>query len=208
MRVLLCDDHHLLAEGMADVLRERGDKVRTTSRPDQAVAVAQAWRPDVCVMDRTFRGGDLGVAGVRDVREVSPQTKVLMLTGNADAACARAAIGVGVRGFLRKDEPLEVILSALDQVAAGLLAVDATVLRPEPARRASLPFAPLTAREQEVLERIVHGQSGQSLAGSMEVSYSTMRTHVQNILMKLGVHSQLEAAAYAVQHGLVDSRAG
>ena len=208
MRVLLCDDHQLLAEALGDLLLARGDEVRITARPHEAVTVATEWQPDVCVMDRSFPEGDLGVAGARDVVAVSPDTKVMMLTGNPDAACARAAIGVGVRGFLRKDEPLDVILHALDQVADGLLAVDSSVLRPDVTRASAGPVPPLTAREQEVLERIVQGESGQALATSLDVSYSTMRTHVQNVLMKLGVHSQLEAVAYAVQHGLVQSRAG
>lgn len=208
MKVLLCDDHQLFVEALGGLLQERGDEVRLTVRPAEAVSVARAWRPDVCVMDRTFPDGDLGVAAARDVLDVSPDTKVMLLTGNPDAACVRAAVGVGVRGFLRKDEPLHVILQALDQIAAGLLAVDTAVLRPPAARREAMLMPGLTAREQEVLERIVHGESGQALANALEVSYSTMRTHVQNVLMKLGVHSQLEAAAYAVQHGLVRSRAG
>jgi two-component system nitrate/nitrite response regulator NarL len=89
-----------------------------------------------------------------------------------------------------------------------LLVVDAAVLRPEAVRSSSPAWAALTAREQEVLERLVHGESGQAMASAMDVSYSTMRTHVQNILAKLGVHSQLQAAAYAVEHGLVRPRAG
>ena len=208
MKVLLCDDHQLFAEALADLLRARGDEVRLTVRPIEAVSVARDWYPDVCIMDRSFPDGDLGVAAARDVLDVAPGTKVMMLTGNPDVACVRAAVGVGVRGFLRKDEPLDVILEALDQLASGLLAVDTSVLRPSAPRRPALFMPGLTAREQEVLERIVHGESGQVLASALDVSYSTMRTHVQNVLMKLGVHSQLEAAAYAVEHGLVRSRAG
>jgi two-component system nitrate/nitrite response regulator NarL len=94
-----------------------------------------------------------------------------------------------VRGFLRKDEPLPHIVQALDQLADGLLVVDPAVLRPEVDRSSTPLLAALTVREQEVLERMVHGESGQAMATAMDVSYSTMRTHVQNILSKLGVHS-------------------
>ena len=208
MKVLLCDDQRLFAEALAALLLARGDEVRLTVRPTEAVPLARHWQPDVCIMDRSFPDGDLGVAAARDVLDVSPDTKVMLLTGNPDVACVRAAMGVGVRGFLRKDEPLHVVLQALDQLADGLLAVDAAVLRPSAPRREAVLLPGLTAREQEVLERIVHGESGQALASALNVSYSTMRTHVQNMLMKLGVHSQLEAAAYAVEHGLVRSRAG
>lgn len=208
MIVLLCDDHALLAEALGDVLTARGDVVVLASDPAQAVEAARRHEPDVCVMDRTFPGGDLGVAAVRDVLAASPQTRVLMLTGRPDPATARAAVGAGARGFLKKDEPLDSIVDAVDQVAAGLLVVDVNVLRPDvrSARTSLLPG--LTTREREVLERMVNGQSAQTMAADLQVSYSTVRTHVQNILVKLGVHSQLEASAYAVEHGLVESAAG
>ena len=207
MKILLCDDHQLFAEALGDVLSARGDDVVLTTSPDRAVELAQECRPSVCVMDRSFPEGDVGVDAARQVLEVSPQTAVLMLTGSADTAAARAAIGAGVRGFLRKDEPLLHIVQALDQLAEGLLVVDPAVLRRDVSVRRPLQ-ATLTAREQDVLERMVHGESGQAMATAMEVSYSTLRTHVQNVLAKLGVHSQLEAAAFAVEHDLVQPRAG
>ena len=208
MRVLLCDDHQLFAEALGDVLSARGDDVVLTTSPDRVVDLAQQCQPRVCVMDRSFPEGDVGVDAARRVLQVSPGTAVLMLTGSADAAAARAAIAAGVRGFLRKDEPLPHIVQALDQLAEGLLVVDPAVLRPEVCRSAAPLLSTLTAREREVLERMVHGESGQAMATALDVSYSTMRTHVQNVLAKLGVHSQLEAAAFAVEHGLVQTRAG
>lgn len=206
MRVLLCDDHTLFAELLGDVLAARGDRVVITSRPTEAVAAAVRSQPDVCVMDRVFPEGDAGVAAAREVLRVSPDTKIMMLTGDADAASAHAALGAGVRALLTKDEPLDQIVEALDAVASGLLVVDPSVLRPDVRVSRSALLQSLTLRESEVLERLVNGQSGQAMAAVMEVSYSTMRTHVQNILVKLGVHSQLEAVAYAVQHDLVQSR--
>ena len=208
MKVLLCDDHQLFAEALGDALSARGDDVVLTTSPDHAVALAQEHQPAVCVMDRSFPEGDVGAEAARRVLAVSPRTAVLMLTGSAEPAAARAAIGVGVRGFLRKDEPLPHIVTALDQLADGLLVVDPAVLRPEVSRSSRPLPSTLTAREQEVLERMVHGESGQAMATALDVSYSTMRTHVQNVLGKLGVHSQLEAAAFAVEHGLVQPRAG
>jgi two-component system, NarL family, nitrate/nitrite response regulator NarL len=208
VRVLLCDDHQLFAEALGDVLFTRGDDVVLTTSPDRAVELALELQPSVCVMDRSFPEGDIGADAARRLLQVSPRTAVLMLTGSADTAAARSALGAGVRGFLRKDTPLQHIVEALDQLAEGLLMVDPAVLRPEVSRSAGTRIATLTAREQEVLERMVHGESGQSMATDMAVSYSTMRTHVQNILAKLGVHSQLEAAAFAVEHGLVRPRAG
>ena len=206
MRVLVCDDHSLFAELLGDVLSARGDRVEVTSRPAQAVAAAIRSQPDVCVMDRIFPEGDAGVAAAREVLRVSPDTKVMMLTGGADAASAHAALGAGVRALLTKDEPLDRIVEALDAIASGLLVVDANLLRPDVPAPRSPVLQSLTRREREALERMVSGQSGQAMATAMDVSYSTMRTHVQNILRKLGVHSQMEAVAYAVRHGLRQSR--
>jgi two-component system nitrate/nitrite response regulator NarL len=206
--VLLCDDHQLFAESLGDVLAARGDVVVLTPDPAGAVEAASRHRPDVCVMDRTFPAGDVGIAAVRGVLDVSPETQVLMLTGQADAATARAAVAAGARGFLRKDEPLDQIVDAVDQIASGLLVVDVKVLRPAVRAPRSPVLASLTSREREVLERMVNGQSSQAMAADLRVSYSTMRTHVQNILVKLGVHSQLEATAFAVEHGLVESQVG
>jgi two-component system, NarL family, nitrate/nitrite response regulator NarL len=171
------------------------------------VAQARWWLPDVCVMDRMFPSGDEGVRGARDVLAAAPGVKVMILTGKTDAGFARAAVGAGVRGYVRKDEPLRVIIEALDHVAQGLFVVDPAVLRPLPQASEASPVATLTQREQQVLERLVQGESSHVIAVSMQVSYSTVRTHVQNLLAKLGVHSQLEAAAFAVQHGLVQTRA-
>lgn len=209
MIVLLCDDHLLFTESLAHVLTGRGDTVFVTAEPGEAVIVAGRERPDVCAMDRSFPAGDVGAAGVRAVLDVSPETKILMLTGRSDAAGARAAVVAGARGFLKKDEPLDHVVRALDQVASGLLTIDAGVLRQDGStgRRTSLLHT-LTSREREVLGRMVNGQSGPAMASQMKVSYSTMRTHVQNSLVKLGVHSQLEATAYAVEHGLGESQVG
>lgn len=204
VRILLCDDHQLLVEALSTVLRRRGDEVVATVSPEQAVMVAADQQPDVCVMDRSFPDGQDGIAAIPAMRAVSPATDIMLLTGNADAAGARAAVQAGARGFLRKDEPLQVILAAIDTTAAGaLIVIDASILRPPAPRREPPLAAPLTSREQDVLERLVRGESTQAMARSMQISYSTARTHSQNLLAKLGVHSQLEAAAFATRRGLV-----
>ena len=201
VKVLVCDDHVLLAEALASVLRRRGDEVTVTSDPQQAVLLAEQIVPDVCLMDRSFPDGD-GIDAARELARVVPATRVLMLSGHTDPAVVRAALEAGVSGFLRKDEAMGAILEAVDAVVRGEVVIDPTLLRPS-ARQPAAFVSPLTTREQEVLQRIVDGQSTRSLAAAMNVSYSTARTHTQNLLDKLGVHTQLQAAAFAVRHGLV-----
>jgi two-component system nitrate/nitrite response regulator NarL len=202
MKVLVCDDHQLLAEALASVLRRRGDVVTVTTNPQQAVSAAVDTGPDVVLMDRSFPDGD-GILAVRELLEGAPATRVIMLSGHTDPVSVRAALDAGARGFLRKDAALGLIMEAVDAVVRGELVIDPLLLR-TPTRPPSALVNPLTAREQEVLQRIVEGQSTQSMAPAMNVSYSTARTHTQNLLMKLGVHTQLEAAAFAVRHGLVE----
>ena len=201
MKVLVCDDHMLLAEALASVLRRRGDAVTVTNDPHQAVVLAEQIVPDVCLMDRSFPNGD-GIDAARELARVVPATRVLMLSGHTDPAVVRAALEVGVSGFLRKDEAMGAILEAVDAVVRGEVVIDPSLLRPPARQPADFVFS-LTTREQEVLQRIVDGQSTRSLAAAMNVSYSTARTHTQNLLDKLGVHTQLQAAAFAVRHGLV-----
>jgi len=199
----VCDDHLLLAEGLACVLRRRGDVVTVTTDPQQAVVIAEQIAPDVCLMDRSFPDGDGdGVVAARELARVVPSTRVLMLSGHTDPVVVREALEAGVSGYLRKDEAMGAILEAVDAVVRGELVIDPSLLRP-PTRQPTALVAPLTTREQEVLQRIVDGQSTRSLAAAMNVSYSTARTHTQNLLDKLGVHTQLQAAAFAVRHGLV-----
>ncbi len=201
VKVLVCDDHILLAEALASVLRRRGDVVTVTVDPRQAVLIAEEIAPDVCLMDRYFPDGD-GVAAARELAQVVPATRVLMLSGHADPVVVREALEAGVSGFLRKEEAMGTILEAVDAVVRGDIVIDPSLLRP-PIRQPAALVSPLTAREREVLQRIVDGQSTRGLAAAMNVSYSTARTHTQNLLDKLGVHTQLEAAAFAVRHGLV-----
>lgn len=214
IRVVLCDDHRLFVDALAVVLTSRGcEVVARALNPDQAVAAVLAHDVDICVMDLSFpsSAGCDGLEGTRRVVAASPSTRVIMLTGSADSSIALPAIDAGARGFARKDDDLDRIVQTIKQVHAGEM-----VSGPAGSRR---PWPPangrrldnqgqnlarfLTSREREVLERLVRGESTATLARAMEVSYHTARTHIQNVLAKLGVHSKLEAVAFAVNHSVV-----
>src|SRR4051794_20499810 len=203
MRVLVCDDHQLLTEALATVLRARGDIVVLTDEPREALREARQRAFDVCLVDRTFRRrGDDGIEAARRLRDVAPSLRVVMLTADVDAATVRAALAVGVRGVLRKDDQLRSILAAVDEVVLGDV-----VVPDKPRVRSSVNGKPrmaaLTPREQEVLERVVRGQSTHVMAAELGISYSTARSHAHAMMSKLGVQSRLQAAAFAISHGLV-----
>lgn len=214
IRVVICDDHRLFVDALAAVLTSRGCQVVARAlQPDQAVAAVLANEVDVCVMDLSFPSsvGCDGLEGTRRVVEASPSTRVVMLTGSADSSIALPAIDAGARGFARKDDDLDRIVQTIKQVHAGEIVTGSTTARrPWPAangRRLNNQGQNLarflTSREREVLERLVRGESTATLARAMEVSYHTARTHIQNVLAKLGVHSKLEAVAFAVNHSVV-----
>ncbi|HEY8199741.1 MAG TPA: response regulator transcription factor [Actinomycetota bacterium] len=214
IRVVICDDHRLFVDALAAVLTSKGcEVVARTLHPDQAVAAVLANKVDVCMMDLSFpsSAGCDGLEGTRRVVAASPSTRVVMLTGSADSSVALPAIDAGARGFARKDDDLDRIFQTIKQVHAGeMVSASSATRRPWPAanpRRMTNQGQNLarflTSREREVLERLVRGESTATLARAMEVSYHTARTHIQNVLAKLGVHSKLEAVAFAVNHSVV-----
>jgi two-component system nitrate/nitrite response regulator NarL len=140
----------------------------------------------------------------------STRCKVLMLSARSDPDLVNAALAAGASGFVLKDESVEGILHALDRLSMGEVAVHRDLLRaairaPAGRDRAELlPLRFLTSREREALHRIAEGQSTKEIAQSMQVAHSTARTHVQNVLTKLGVRSRLQAAALVARAGLAD----
>jgi two-component system, NarL family, nitrate/nitrite response regulator NarL len=205
MRVLLCDDHRLLVETLASLLKASGHEiVACTLTPDEAVEVIGSQQVDVCVMDMSFGGDvDSGIDGIKRVLAASPGTKVAVLSASGEPELIAGALGAGAGAYLLKSEDVDRILStigALGREQAEELPITAP-RNHEPTQAQQLRF--MTPREREVLTRLVQGQSTVAIAREMGVAYSTARTHIQNVLTKLGVHSKLAAVTYAVRNGLV-----
>ena len=205
--LLLCDDHILLTEALAAALTKRGfTDVEVTSSPAAALALMRDRPFDVCVVDLQFPDGD-GLAAARQLRALRPQTQVVILSAFVDPAVVAAGIDAGAAGFCGKDLGVDGIMKAVEQVHAGQVFIDAALLRgtatrmrePHPTR---LMARYLTRRELEVLARLTAGESTVGIATAMRVSRSTARTHVQNVLTKLGVHSRLEAVVLAAKSGI------
>ena len=199
MNFVLCDDHRMFVDAMALVLESQGWRVvaRTGSVADAAIAVATE-DVDICILDVGLPEGS-GVDGIRRLLAASPQIKVVMLSAFADRNTVAAALAAGASGFARKTSDLKTILEVLIKVAAGHLAIEGADgdASAEHGGRYHRRLADLlTVREQEVLQCMVAGHNTRALADEMGISYATARSHVQNVLTKLGVHSQLQAVAY------------
>lgn len=206
MRLVLCDDHQLLLDAFATALRARGHEVVGTARTaEEGVAAVRNHRPDVCIMDLGFPGGD-GVAATARICAENPQVKVLVLSGATDARLVHAALDAGAVGYVPKSTSITGLVRALEQVAEGEVGIDPSLLlaavRAPSVRAAKEIIRYLTPRECEVLLRITDGESTKDISRGMHISYSTARTHVQNALSKLQVGSRLQAAALISREGL------
>lgn len=205
MNVVLCDQQRLFSDAFAAVLTGRGwTVVAVAADPAHAVAAVSGGDVDACIMEVSFPEGDTGIAGIAGVHDVSPETKVVVLTASSDPQLVVKAVEAGADAVVFKHDDIDHIVDVVERVGRGSV-TGSPRCRTQPsseARAADSLGRFLTAREYEVLQRLVDGQSGKHLARDLDMAYSTGRTHIQSILTKLGVHSRLEAVAFAMQHDL------
>lgn len=206
MRIVICDDHRLLLEALATALAGQGYIVEAaTTTPDEAVRAVALHDPDLLLIDVMFPVGS-GLDAARQVLAQHPRTKVVMITGTESVEPLVAALEMGVSGYTRKDQRVEAIARVLDLAARGELAIDRELLRGVRSTTMSVPqrrtaLDDLTPRERHVLGLLVNGMSTKEIVQRLGVSQSTVRTHVQNIFSKLGVHSRLQAVAALATDG-------
>jgi NarL family two-component system response regulator LiaR len=207
IRVLIVDDHTLFAQAIRVSMEEMGIQVVdavTTGAAGRETALRE--RPDVILMDLGLPDQS-GLAAGASILADWPEAKLLVLTALADRELVDEAIRLGFRGYLTKDTPVEQFATALQAVMDDQQVLPHRLVSASPRNRedghAAFLASQLTTREREVLELLVQGADGRSVARSLGISQNTVRTHVQSILTKLQVHSRLEAATFAVRHKLV-----
>jgi two-component system nitrate/nitrite response regulator NarL len=210
MRIVICDDHQLLLEALATALAVHGLTIEAAvATPAEAVRAVALHDPDILVIDVHFPGGS-GIDAAREVVARHPRTKVVMITGNEEPEPMVEALAAGVAGYLRKDQRVDAIARALELALRGGTPIDNDLLRqvrkPRPAvPRQRTPLDDLTPRELHILRLLVAGMSTREMVHDLGVSQSTVRTHVQNIFSKLGVHTRLQAVALLAGDAKVDA---
>lgn len=206
MRLVLCDDNRILCEALGAALERHGHEVvAAVTSTGRGIAAVAAHHPDACLLDLRFPDPPDGLVAAHIICRSYPGTAVLVLSGMVDRAARSMAEQIGVAGFLRKDHNVDHVVSALDVIAAGGVVFDSLLSRPEKAegtRNANSAYY-LTPREKEILHRIVVGQGTIQMSREMDISTSTVRSYVKNMLAKLGVHSRLEAAFRATSENLL-----
>ncbi|HEX6422508.1 MAG TPA: response regulator transcription factor [Acidimicrobiales bacterium] len=208
IRVGLCDDHAVVRSGLRRIVADEPDLdvVGEAGTAEEAVALARAERPDVFVMDLGLPGAS-GIDATRRVREVSPETAVLVLTVHDDVGYLRKAFDAGARGYLVKDAADIELVLAIRQVAAGHQYVHprlgAALLEPAAAAHVGGPGGELSERELEVLRLVALGHTNAEIAAALYVSVRTVETHRAHVQQKLGIKARADLVHYAREHGLL-----
>ena len=210
IRVLIADDHAVVRQGLRSFLelQEEIEVVGEASDGDEAVTSAAELAPDVVLMDLVMPRVD-GVEAIRRIRERGIGPRVIVLTSFLDDERLFPAVRAGAAGYLLKDVQPQELLSAIRAVHAGESPLDPAVaarLMEEIAHGSTASERPLTDREQEVLSLIGRGLPNKLIARELGVSEKTVKTHVSNILGKLGLTDRTQAALYAVREGIVQLR--
>ncbi|MGP3917956.1 response regulator [Nonomuraea sp. 10N515B] len=204
IRVLIADDHPVVRQGLRTFLDLQDDITVVGEAGDGAQAVERVAElaPDVLLLDLKMPVLD-GLGALE--RLAGTTTKVVVLTSVSDRGDVGPAMRAGASGFLYKDVDPSALVQAVRAVHGGqvLLAPEAAEAMLSTAGAPDVPApVPLTDREREVLALIAAGRSNREIARSLAVAEKTVKTHVSNVLMKLGVQDRTQAALYAVRHGL------
>ena len=208
IRVLIVDDHVVFSDALATILKtEPGfEVVGTGGTVQEAIASARALQPDVVLLDVHMPDGS-GVDAAAAIKKDRPQTQVVILTSDEEESVLRAAVQAGVTGYLSKHESAAQVIQAVRSAAGGEALIApymlARLLRGMQAGAAPGPTTPLTPRELAVLQELALGHDNHAVATILRMSPNTVRTHVQNILAKLDVHSKLEAVSRAIREGWI-----
>ena len=189
MRVLICDDHALLASSLALHLQGRGHATTVVTHPGDAVAALASVRYEVCLLDLRFGHDPLaGLTALASLREASPETAVVLLSAVVDDGIARAALLAGAQGVASKSMSLATIERLVTDAGAGLLPAQ---LRPS----AEVSPGRITKREREVLDLVGLGLTSDEIGSALGLSAHTVRSHVEAARGKLAARNRLAAVA-------------
>jgi len=208
IRLLVADDHDVVRTGIVSLLRETDiDVVALASTGNEAVALAQQVKPDVVLLDVRMPGGD-GLSALGRIRIDHSTLPVLMLSNYDNPTYIARAVALGANGYLLKSASRAELIEAIRRAYNGdnlwtreeLHRVTGALAAPRLGIESDVP---LTQREAEVLKLVAEGLTNRQVAEALNISYETVKEHVQNMLRKIGVSDRTQAAVWAVRQGLV-----
>jgi DNA-binding NarL/FixJ family response regulator len=207
-KVLLADDHAVVAQGLEALLKETFELVGVVQDGRALVAAAETLRPDVIVTDISMPLLN-GLDAIRQIRARRPDTKLIVLTMHPETELAVDAFRAGASGYLLKVSPAEELITAIQQVALGrayvttLLSKDLITLLIEAAQKAPGGGSALTPRQREVLQLIAEGRTMKEAAAILHISPRTAESHKYEMMQALGVDTTAALIQYAVRAKLV-----
>jgi DNA-binding NarL/FixJ family response regulator len=216
--ILLADGHSLFREAVKTILESENDFVVIAEAGDgqQAVAEAERVKPQVALLGMNLPNCS-GARATALIKEKLPECRILVLTDEEDQAALVESVEAGANGYLTKDCPLAELIDATRAIHRGETLIPGRMLGTLLARlirkgreqdEAFKRTSRLTKRERAVLALLAEGADNDGIAQALVISPQTARTHIQNVLTKLGVHSRLEAAAFVRQNGILEDLVG
>jgi two-component system, NarL family, response regulator LiaR len=213
IRILIVDDHPLIREGLRAILETQPDMELVGEARDgnEAVARAQALKPDVILMDLALPHMD-GVEATRQIIQKDPLVRVLILSNYLDDDKVFGVLKAGAKGYLIKETNPQDLRQAVRAVYQGKSALDPAVQRKlvdqfaQTNGKSASSKDNLTEREQEVLRLMAQGLTNPQIGHKLSIAEGTVRFHVSNVLKKLGLKNRTQAVLYAVHNGLADSQ--
>ncbi len=212
IRVAVVDDQRLFTKGLSGLvdMLPGVEVVGVAFDGEEAVALCREREPDVVLMDISMPKMD-GISATREIKDLLPQTAVIILTGHEEDEHVFEGIKAGAQGYLLKDSEPEDLSRAIRTVHAG-----DTIIAPDLAQKMLTTFEggrpgssrlappPLTERELEVIRALAQGMSDRQIARSLDISEKTVRNHTSNIYRKLHIFDRTQAVIYAIREGVID----
>jgi DNA-binding NarL/FixJ family response regulator len=207
LRILLADDHAMVRQGLKAFLERDGFEVVEASDGHEAIRLTRERHPDVAVLDLAMPLLN-GLDAAREIRQVSPSTKTILLTMHGEDQYVLEALRAGVRGYVLKTQAGIDLVKAVHEVQRNAVYLSPGVSRAVvEAYLAKTDVAPdpLTPRERQVLQLIAEGKTTKEVAGLLGISVKTAESHRSRIMEKLDIHETATLVRYAIRRGLIQS---
>ena len=210
IRIIIVDDHEIVRIGMRSLLEQypQYEVVAEAGNAKEAVEQVLTFKPDIVLMDIRLPGKS-GIDACEEIKQVLPDTKVIMLTSYAEDEMLFSAIKAGASGYVLKQIDSEGLIKSLEAVSRGEASLDPAVtqrvfqeVRKAVKEEEAASFVNLSQQEKMVLKLVSEGKTNREIAQALYLGEGTVRNYVSSILSKLGVSNRAEAAAYAVEHNL------